>query len=125
MAAADPGIDVVPGESFLAEEILRFERGEHPLDRTRIAAARRELERELAACMLAAREQLEGSRPELRFVLAVQAPTASPASDFSADPLRPGRSMSRSAASTAWATSSFSLRNSRTLSRPWPMRSPP
>ncbi len=119
MAAADPGIGVVLGEPFLAEDPLRFERREHPFDRACIAAARGEFEREFAACMLAAREQLDRPRPELRLVPAAQAPTA-----FPAEPSRPDRSLSRSAASIACATSSFCLRKSRTLSRPWPMRSP-
>ena len=125
LAASDPGLDVVPGEPFLAEEPFRFERREHPLDLVPIAAARAELERELPPGMLAAREQLERPRPELRLAPVAQAPTASPASVLPAGSPRPGRSISRNAPSTACATSSFCLRNSRTLSRPCPMRSPP
>ena len=117
-AAADPGIGVVLGEPFLAEDPLRFERREHLLDHACIAAARDELERELAACMLAAGEQPDRPLPELRLVLAAQAPTASPAPAFPAEPSRPDRSLSRSATSIACATSSFCLRKSRTLSRP-------
>ena len=125
VAPADPRPDELLREPILVQEPLRLQRVEHPLDRRRIAAPRRELERELSACVLAAREQLERPRPELRIVIRDQAPTASPAPACSTEPLRPGRSRSRSAVSTACAASSCCLRNSRTLSRPWPMRSPP
>ena len=121
-APADPRPDELLREPLLVQEPLRLQRVEHPLDRRCIAAPRRELERKLATCVLAAREQLERPRPKLRFVLAGQASTASTASSA---PPRPGRSLSRNSVSIACAASPFCLRNSRTLSRPWPMRSPP
>ena len=122
VAPADPRPDELLREPILVQEPLRLQRVEHPLDRRCIAAPRRELERKLATCVLAAREQLERPRPKLRFVLAGQASTASTASSA---PPRPGRSLSRNSVSIACAASPFCLRNSRTLSRPWPMRSPP
>ena len=124
VAAAAARVDVLLGESLLAQQSLRFERIERAFDRARIDAARGKLECKLAPRMLTARKQLESPRPELRFLLAGQASTASPASVFSAGPFRLGRSMSRSAVSSPRATPSFCLRNSRTLSRPWPIRSP-
>ena len=124
VAPAGSRADVLLGEPLLAQESLRLQGIEHPLDRHRVAAPRGELERELSTCVLAACEQFQRPRPELRIVIADQAPTASPASARFTEPLRFGRSMSRSVASIARATSSCSLRNSRTLSRPWPIRSP-
>ena len=121
MAAATARADELLGEPRLAEQPLRFERIEHAGDRVGTGAARGKLERKLAARVLPAREQIERPRPELRIALAAQASSASPAP---AAALRPGRSISRNAVSIALAMSSCSLRNSRTLSRPWPIRSP-
>ena len=122
VATTEPRADVLLGEPLLAQKPLRLQCVEHPLDRRGIAASYHELGRKLATCVLAAREQLERPRPKLRFVLAGQAPTASTASSA---PPRLGRSLSRSSVSIACAAFPFCLRNSRTLSRPWPMRSPP
>ena len=122
MAATEARGGVLLGEALLAQEPLRFQRVEDPVDFVNVSADGSELERELSAGVLAAREQLQGPRPKLPFVLTGQASTASPAS--SAARLRLGSSRSRRAVSIERAICSFSLRNSRTLSRPWPIRSP-
>ena len=115
--------DELLGEPLLAQQPLRLERIEHALDRVRTSSARDELGRELAAGMLPARERPESPPSQLRIPLGGQASITSPAS--SATRLRGGRSSSRNAVSIAPAISSCSLRKSRTLSLPWPMRSPP
>ena len=114
--------DELLGEPFLAQQPPCFECIEHTLNRVRSVAARGELGCELAAGMLPAREQPESPRSKFRIPLGGQASTASAAS--SPTGLLEGRSRSRNAVSIAPAISSCSLRKSRTLSRPWPMRSP-
>ena len=123
VAATEARADVLLGKPLIAQQPLCFERIEHAADRVRAGAARGQSGCKLAARMLATREQPESPRPEIGALLADQASTASPTAW--AEPLRLGRSMSRNAVSIAIATSLCSLRNSRTLSRPWPMRSPP
>ncbi len=110
-------------EPLLAQQALRFERVEHALERIRPGAARGEPVRELAAGMLPAPEQSERPLSQLRVNPGGQAPIPSPAR--SAARLREGRSRSRNAVSIVLAISLCSLRKSRTLSFPWPMRSPP
>ena len=122
MAAAEARGDVLLGEALLAQEPLRFQRVEDPVDFVNVSAGGSELARELSTGMLATGEQLQGPRTKLPFVLTGQASTASPAS--SAARLRLGSSRSRRAVSTERAICTFSFRNSRTLSRPWPIRSP-
>ena len=121
-AAAEARVDVLFGEALLAEEPLRLQRFQDSFNRANLAAACGELDGEFATGVLAAGEQLQGSRPKLRIVLTGQASTASPAS--LAERLLPGSSMSRRAVSIEWAIGTFSLRKSRTLSRPWPIRWP-
>ena len=123
LAATAARANELLGEPLLAQQPLRFECIEHAFDPVRPGAARGELGRELAARMLTAREQPEGSLAKLRISLGGQASTASAAS--SAERLRGGRSRFRNAVSIAIAMSWCSLRNSRTLSLPWPIRSPP
>ena len=124
MAPVDSGTDELLGESVVAQDSLRFERIEQVFDCFPAGTVRGELARKLAARMLASREQLQRPRPDFRIARdAVQASTAPAAS--SGMPLFVGSSNPRNAVSTASAMSPCSLRNSRTLSLPWPMRSPP
>ena len=116
VSEAEAGVDELLGEPRLAQEPLRFERVEHAFDRAIVAPGRSELEREFAAGVFAASEQLQGARPDRLVVLGGQASTASPA--FSAESRRPGSSRSRRVVSIARAACSCSLRKSRTLSRP-------
>ena len=122
LTAIEARTHVLLGESPVAEKSPRLQRIEHAFHLVPAGTARGELGRQLRAGVLAAREQLQGARPELRILLADQASTAP--SGSLAELLGAGRSMSRSAVSMACATSAFCLRKSRTLSRPWPMRSP-
>ena len=122
LTAGEPRTHVLLGEPPVAEKSPRLQRIEHVFHLVLAGTARDELGRELRAGMLAARKQPEGARQELRILLADQASTA-PSGSLS-ELLGAGRSRSRSAVSMACATSAFCLRKSRTLSRPWPMRSP-
>ena len=122
LTAAEAGADELLRESLLAQQTLRFERIEHAFGRFRAEPSRRELGREFAARMLAAREQPERPLPQFRIPLVGQVSSASPAS--SGARFREGSSRFRSAVSIALAMSWCCLRNSRTLSRPWPIRSP-
>ena len=116
VSEAEAGVDEPLGEPRLAQEPLRFERVEHAFDRGIVAIDRGELERELAAGMFAASEQLQGARPDRLVLLGGQASTAS--AGFSAESRRPGISRSRRAVSIACAACFCCLRKSRTLSRP-------
>ena len=116
VSEAEAGVDELLGEPRLAQEPLRFERVEHPFDRGIVAIGRNELERELAAGMIAASEQLQGARPDRLVVLGGQASTASPA--FAAESRGAGSSSSRRAVLIARAVCACCLSKSRTLSRP-------
>ena len=85
-------------------------------DRAIVAPGRSELERELAAGVFAASEQLQGARPDRLVVLGGQASTASPA--FAAESRGAGSSSSRRAVLIARAVCACCLSKSRTLSRP-------
>ena len=122
LTASETRTHILLGEPFVAEKPPRLQRIKHAFHLVLAGTARGKLDRQLRAGVLAAREQPEGARPELRILLTGQASTAS--SGSFAELLGAGRSMSRSAVSMARATSAFCLRKSRTLSRPWPMRSP-
>lgn len=110
-----PRADELLGEPLLVQQPPGLECVEHSLYRIRIGAAAGELAGKFATRVLAACEQPESPRPQLRILFVGQASTASP---VAAVTFRPGRSRSRNAVSMEFATSLFSFRKSRTLSRP-------
>jgi len=112
-------------ESLVGQEILGLERVQHIADKRARKAPQRELAVKLGARVLAACEYCDRLFADclLRLVQASASSVAFASSTSSAAPLR-GSSMSRSALSSSWAMAGFCLMNSRTLSRPWPIRSP-
>lgn len=107
-------------EASVAEQLRRLELVERAGDEVPGPAPCRELRRELGARMLAPGEQARGlvANGVLRVLRARLQASTSSASTSGAFVAGRTRSFSRSAVSIRAATSGFSLRNSRTLSRP-------
>lgn len=113
-------------ETFVGQEILGLERVQRLADEVLRESPRGQLAAQLGARVLAAREQCRRLVTN-RLAVFVQASASSAASTSSASSAAEGvraRSLSRSAPSISLAVSTFCLRYSRTLSRPWPIRSP-
>ena len=113
-------------ETSIGQQILGLQRIQRVADEIFGESAHRELAPELGARVLAARQKC-GRLVADRFPRFVQASASSVASASSTSSAAAGvrdRSLSRSARSMAAALSGCCFRYSRTLSRPWPMRSP-
>ncbi len=115
----DPTLHERLGKSRVAKQPLPLELGENPVNVSTIKTLALELPGELGPRMLASREQAQGLSPHL-----VAGLFQASASSTSALGAGAPRTTSRIWASILCATSGLALRYSRTLSRPWPMRSP-
>src|SRR5690606_6075430 len=95
-------------------------------DRRRLEPARRQLALEFPAAVLTTRERVEGGLARRARHCFAQASASSEASSTSSSTLFAGRviACARIARSSSSAMSRFSFRNWRTLSLPWPSRSP-
>src|SRR6266446_519429 len=100
------------GEEFPSRQVV-----EQRLEIVLVPNVPRELVRQLGAAVLPPRKQPQGPLAQRRLLFHTSAVTGVDASGF----LTP--SFSRIFASISAASSGFSLRNSRALSLPWPMRS--